>query len=95
MAYETRNPPGGGLREDDHRETDHRELIPNSVAVQARWVGEAACHFENAFRDLAKGVLRLGEAGLEPTEDVAGVIEDVGDIAVGMTALADQLGADR
>jgi hypothetical protein len=36
-------------------------------------------------------VLRLDEAGLEPTAEVAEVVEDVGEIARGMTALADVL----
>jgi len=97
MASTARNPEraGSGLREHDRRETDHREDIPVAPAIQARWVGEASCHFEDAFRSLAKAVIRLGEAGLEPTDDLAEVIEDVGDIASGMTALADQLAAGK
>lgn len=97
MADKTRNPEraGSGLREHDRRETDRREDTPIPPVIQARWLGEASCYFEDAYRSLAKGVLRLGEAGLEPTPEVAEVIEDVGDIAIGMTKLADQLGADR
>ena len=60
--------------------------------MRAAAIAAASIEAENAFRCLARMSLHLDAVGLEVEEDVAAVIEDVGDIATGLTQLADALG---
>jgi hypothetical protein len=53
---------------------------------------EAACFFRAAHQNLAAGLLRWDAAGLEPTEQVADIVEAVGELSAGAIRLADESG---
>lgn len=60
--------------------------------MKAAAIATAACEAENAVRCLARMSLHLDSVGLEVQDGVAYIIEGVGDVAAGLTALADELG---
>jgi hypothetical protein len=57
------------------------------------FLGEASCFAETACRNLLAMVLRLQEAGLQPSDELATLVEDVCEAAEALTALADHEGA--
>ena len=61
------------------------------VVTPGALLGEAACHVGRAYQDLV-ATLRLDAAGLDPVEDLAAVIADVSEVAVGLQQLADYHG---
>jgi len=60
--------------------------------MRAAAIATAACEAENAFRCLARMSLWLDSVDLEVQPAVAELIEDTGDLAAGLTQLADQIG---
>jgi hypothetical protein len=59
----------------------------------AAFIGEASCLAERACRDLIAAVVRLGEAGLGPSPELAALVDAVCHAAAMLTELADNEGA--
>jgi hypothetical protein len=64
----------------------------NGSLPRGSMLGEAACFFRAAHQNLAAGLLRWDAAGLEPTEQVADLVEAVGELSAGAVQLADEYG---
>lgn len=55
-------------------------------------VGEAACAFAESWQACVRGLLLLDLAGLEPTDEMADLIEDIAMLPDAVIALADAIG---
>jgi hypothetical protein len=55
-------------------------------------IGEAACHFSDAWQAFLRGLLLLDQAGLEPTDEMRDLVEELARVPDAIIELADAIG---